>query len=537
MSLILALLAALVAPLAAAEQADLLIRNARLHTAGPAGSTSGDLAVKGSIILAVGGDLSGMAGAATRVIDARGRAVLPGIVDAHGHLRGLGERMETLDLTKAGSASQAAEAVARAADSRRPGEWILGRGWDQTRWPGGNFPDSEPLDRAAPRNPVFLTRVDGHAAWVNRLALESADINAATKDPPGGRIVRDAAGAPAGVLVDRAMAGVRARIPPPTQEQVKARIARAAEHCVRLGLTSVHDAGVGAADIAAYEELIRERRLPLRVYAMIGGEGELWRIWLARGPLVSPWLTVRSIKLVADGALGSRGAALKEPYSDDLSNRGLMILSRTDVERVARQALARGFQVNTHAIGDRANREVLEAYGAVLGGPNSRRFRIEHAQVVSLDDIPLFARFSVIASMQATHATSDMRWAEQRLGAARIKGAYAWRRMISAGVRIANGSDFPVEDPDPIAGFHASVARGGWQLSERLTRQEALHTWTIGAAYAEFAEKSKGSLEAGKLADFVVLSRDILAVPENEITGTKVDLTVVDGVIRHEAGR
>lgn len=518
-----------------AEQADLLIRNARIYTVNPAGPIARDIAVKGETILAVGADLGALAGPKTRVIDARERAIIPGFIDAHGHMRGLGESLEVLDLRQAKSPEEAAKAVAGAVASRQPGEWILGRGWDQTRWPGGEFPDSGPLDRAAPRNPVFLTRVDGHAAWANRRALESADINAATKDPAGGRIHRDGAGRPTGVLIDRAMGVVRARIPNASPEQTKARIARAAEHCARLGLTSVHDAGVGADDIAAYQELIREGKLPVRVYAMIGGEGNLWKKWLERGPLTGPWLTVRSIKLMADGALGSRGAALKEPYSDEPAQRGLMILSRADIERVARQAVERGFQVNTHAIGDRANREVLDAYGAVLGGANGKRFRVEHAQVVSLADIPLFARFSVIASMQATHATSDMRWAEQRLGAGRVQGAYAWKRMLAAGVRVANGSDFPVEDADPIAGFHASVARGGWQLSQRMSRDEALRSWTIDAACAAFEEKTKGSLEPGKLADFVMLSRDIMRVPEAEIPRTRVQLTVTGGVIRHEA--
>lgn len=537
MSLILALLAALVGPLWGAEQADLLIRNARIYTVNPSQPLVRDLAVRGQTIAATGDDLSAWTGPATRVIDGRGRAVIPGFIDAHGHMRGLGESLEVLDLRQAKSAEDAAGMVARAAASLPAGEWIIGRGWDQTRWPGGEFPDSTPLDRSAPRNPVFLTRVDGHAAWVNQRALESADVHSATKDPAGGRIFRDARSRPSGVLIDRAMGLVRNRIPPPRFDRTKAHIARAAAHCVRLGLTSIHDAGVGADEIRAYEELVHEGKLPLRVYAMIGGEGELWRKWLGRGPLTGPWLTVRSIKLMADGALGSRGAALKEPYSDDPAQSGLMILSRAEIERVARQALAGGFQVNTHAIGDRANREVLDAYGAVLGGRNERRFRIEHAQVVASSDFSLFARYSVIASMQATHATSDMRWAGQRLGPERVRGAYAWRRMLEAGVRIANGSDFPVEDPDPIPGFHASVARAGWQLSQRMSREEALRSWTIDAAYAAFEERSKGSLEAGKLADFVMLSQDIMRVPEAVIPATRVELTVAGGVIRHEAGR
>ena len=274
---------------------------------------------------------------------------------------------------------------------------------------------------------------------------------------------------------------------------------------------------------------------------MIGGDGPLWREYLERGPETGDRLTIRSIKLVADGALGSRGAALKEPYSDEPGNTGLLILTQADIERVARQAASRGFQVNTHAIGDRANRAVLNAYASALGGPNDRRFRIEHAQVVSLEDIPLFARYSVIASVEATHATSDMRWAEARLGPKRVQGAYAWRRFLSLGVPVANGSDFPVEDPNPLWGFYAAVTRqdhqgspeGGWFPDQRMTRDEALKSWTLAGAYAAFEEKLKGSLEPGKLADFVLLTRDIMTVPPSEILETRVRMTVLGGEIVH----
>jgi predicted amidohydrolase YtcJ len=272
---------------------------------------------------------------------------------------------------------------------------------------------------------------------------------------------------------------------------------------------------------------------------MIGGEGALWRDYLRRGPEIGDRLTVRSIKLMVDGALGSRGAALLAPYSDDPGNTGLLMLQKSDIERVARDAVARGFQVNTHAIGDRGNRTVLQAYGAVLGGANDRRFRIEHAQVVALEDIPLFAKYSIIASMQSAHATSDMRWAEERVGPQRIQGAYAWRRFLALGVPVANGSDFPVEDPNPLWGFYAAITRqnhagapvGGWFPDQRMTRDEALRSWTMGGAYAAFEEKAKGSLEPGKLADFVMLSRDIMKIPAREILDTKVKMTVVGGEV------
>ncbi len=535
MSAILALFAAYFAQGSPAERADLLIRNARIHTGDPAAPVARDMAIRGETIAAVGQDLAAWAGPGTRTIDAGGRTVVPGFIDSHGHVRGLGESLASLDFKGSASAEAAAAMVAREAAGRKPGDWIVGRGWDQTRWPGSAFPAADALDRAAPRTPVYLTRVDGHAAWVNRRAVEASDINAATPDPAGGRIHRDGKGSATGVLVDRAMRLVSARIPAAGPEQIQAFLSRGARECVRLGLTSVHDAGVGAAEIAAYEKLIAVGAMPVRIYAMIGGDGELWRSHLKSGPRTGSRLTVRSIKLMADGALGSRGAAMKEPYSDDPGNRGLTVTAKQTIERVAKEAVDRGFQVNTHAIGDRANRDVLDAYAAALGGRNDRRFRVEHAQVVSLADIPLFARYSVIASMQATHATSDMRWAEARVGPDRIEGAYAWRRFLDAGVRIANGSDFPVENANPIEGFHAAVARGGWRLSQRMTREEALRSFTADAAYAAFEERVKGRLMPGMLADFAILSGDILSIPEPEIPRVKVLTTVVGGRVEYEA--
>ena len=483
-----------------------------------------------------------MAGPRTQVIDAAGATLIPGFIDSHAHMMGLGSELENLDFRGAATIGAIAAAVRRDAAKRRPGEWIQGRNWDQTNW-GGQFPTAAELSEAAPGHPVFLQRVDGHAAWVNQRAMEIAGITAATADPPGGRILRDGAGNPTGVLIDRAQGLVASRIPKPTDAQVQRMLSRAAAECARLGLTTVHDAGISRQELDAYRALIRKGRLPIRIYAMIGGPGELWREYLRRGPEIDPQLTVRSIKLISDGALGSRGAALKEPYSDDPGNCGLLMLTREQIEAVARDAVAHGFQVNTHAIGDRANRTVLDAYGAVLKGQNDRRFRIEHAQVVSLEDIPLFARYSILPSMQATHATSDMRWAEQRLGRERLQGAYAWQRFLALGLPVPDGSDFPVEEPDPLPGYYAAVPgqdrngapERGWFPEQRFSRDQALKSWTLDGAYAAFEEREKGSIEPGKLADLVLLSKDILEVPPKEILTAKVIMTLVGGkVVYHQ---
>jgi len=537
MFLILFLLAAVVS----AQDADLIVTNAHIYTVDPALPSARALAVKDGRFLAVGDDVSEHRGPGTRVIDAGGAAVTPGFIDSHAHMAGLGRSLRILDLRDAASVEDVLAKVRQAAAGAPPGAWIQGRGWDQTRWPGRRFPNADQLSSAAPDHPVYLTRVDGHAAWVNRKALELAGITAATPDPAGGKIHRDASGRPTGILVDRAQALVGKLVPSPTAETVQEDLERAARLCARLGITTVHDAGVGAVEIEAYRELIKAGRLPIRIYAMIGGAGELWKEYLKRGVEVGDRLTVRSIKLMADGALGSRGAALLAPYADDPDNSGLLILTRSEIERIARQAVVHGFQVNTHAIGDRANRVVLEAYGAVLGGSNDRRFRIEHAQVVALGDFELFRRYSVIPSMQATHATSDMRWAEDRLGKERIRGAYAWRRFLELGLPVANGSDFPVEDPNPLWGFYAAITRedrsgrpaGGWMPEHRMTREEALKSWTWDGAYAAFEENRKGSITPGKLADFVIWSRDIMRIAPAEILETKARMTVVGGEIVH----
>jgi predicted amidohydrolase YtcJ len=525
-----------------AQPADLLIENAKIYTGNPKQPVANSLASIGERIVYVGDADPRWAGPRTRRLNLNGATVVPGFIDSHGHMAGLGSMLKSLNFRRAGSVAAIVAQVRQAAAAAPNRQWIVGRAWDQTEW-GGEFPTADQLDEAAPRHPVFLKRVDGHAAWVNRRALEIADINSSTPDPEGGRILRDTSGKPTGILIDKAQALVERKIPARTPQEIEEAIAAAARECARLGITGVHDAGLGVRELEAYRRLIANNDLPVRIYAMIGGAGALWQEYLARGPEIGPKLTVRSIKLMSDGAMGSRGAAFLKPYADDSANSGLLILSRKEIEEVARQGVARGFQVNTHAIGDRANRTVLEAYAAVLRGKNDKRFRIEHAQVIVPEDLRLFESNSVIASIQSAHATSDMRWAEARLGKDRLEGAWLARSFLRSGVPIANGSDFPVEDANPLRGFYAAVARQdedgqppqGFLPAERLTREQALRSWTWAGAYAAFEEKDKGTLEAGKLADFVVLSADILTVPAPEILEAQVRMTVLGGQVVYSA--
>jgi len=518
-----------------AQTVDLAIVNAHIYTGDPAHPVVSSIAVSGGKIVSVEQPVI----KARTTVDARGATIIPGLIDSHTHMQGLGDSLENIDLRGITSEAQAVAIVHDAVKDHKPGEWIRGRAWDQNLFEDKQFPTKEALSKAAPDNPVALTRVDGHALWVNQKALDLADVNGSTPDPPGGKIIRTANGQPAGVLVDRAQGLVSAKIPKPTAEQVERRLARAAKECARLGMTSVHDAGVTPADLDAYRTLIKQNRLPVRVNAMIGGIGPLWEEYKKRGPEIGSFLTVRSIKLYADGALGSRGAALLAPYADDPNNVGLLITDEPTIRQVAIDAVAKGFQVATHAIGDRGNRTVLNAYAAALKGPNDKRFRIEHAQVIAPEDFAKFKEYSIIASMQPTHATSDMAWAGTRLGPERVKGAYAWQTLIKLGVKFASGSDFPVENPNPIWGFYSAIARqdhagmpaAGWFPDQRLTREEALASWTKGGAYAAFEEKSKGVLAPGMLADFIFLSADIMKIPEAEVWKVHVTKTILNGEI------
>jgi predicted amidohydrolase YtcJ len=484
--------------------------------------------------------------AAANVVDMTGATILPGLTDAHGHLYGLGLALDVVRLSDATSYEEVVERVRQRAATTPLGEWILGRGWDQNDWPSKEFPTAAPLDAAVPGRPVWLRRVDGHAALANTAAMRAAGITAATPDPPGGRIVRDPNGQPTGVFVDAAMDLIEKIVPPVTHEQRKRRVLRAAETIAANGLTEIHDAGADGETIAVIRELIDEHQFPIRVYSMISDDGSLVADWIQRGPLVGYGgkLTVRSVKMYADGALGSRGAALLAPYSDDPSNRGLEISSTEHLADVARRAKRAGFQANTHAIGDRGVRNTIEAYESA-GVTAGDRFRIEHLQVVAPEDFRRLARAGIIASMQPTHATSDMYWAEARVGPERIGGAYAWRAVLNAGGRIALGSDFPVEEVNPWFGIYAAVTRkdqknwpaGGWRPSERLTLAEAIRGFTKDAAWAAFEEKSRGTIEPGKLADFTIVEGNPYTMAADDLHKVRVRQTIVGGEVVHSAAR
>ncbi len=520
--------------------AELVLENAKVMTLAAAPWAEA-VAVKDGRIAYVG-DRAGLApwiGAATKRLDLKGHLVLPGLVDAHVHVEGMGTARESLDLVGAASLDEALARVAVRAKAAPADEWLLGRGWDQNDWPGKTFPTAADLDRVAPDRPVMLVRVDGHATWVNSRALALAGITKDTADPAGGRIMRDAGGAATGVLIDAASSLVERHVPPPTREQRKRRLRAGLEVAAAGGLTAVHDAGVDLEAVALYEELLKEGPLPARVHVMLRADA-----FLAAGPglqarhgLGDGQLHVHAIKAMADGALGSRGAWLLAPYSDEPGTRGLPMLKPEPFAALLKDAASRGFQVNTHAIGDAANRFVLDAYAATFGpaGGARHRWRVEHAQVLDPKDVPRFAALGVVPSMQPTHCTSDMYWAGTRLGPDREKYAYLWQTFRAAGVPVAFGSDAPVEAVDVIPGLHAAVTRqdakgwpeGGWHPKERLGFADAVAAFSRDAAWAAFDEKETGTIEVGKRADFTVLDKDVS--DGRDVLAAKIATTIVSG--------
>ncbi len=478
---------------------------------------------------------------AAEVVDLAGAHVFAGMTESHGHFVGYGAALEQVDLGDAASLDEVVARVRQAAAKLAPGAWVLGRGWDQNLWPDQHFPTNHTLSAAVADHPVLLRRVDGHAALANARALAAAGITSATPDPPGGRIVRDAAGQPTGVLLDTAEELLDRAVPAPTAADIERRVLLAGRRLTEFGLTEIHDAGTTAPELAVLRALHAAGRLPLRVYVMLAtNDDDFLDGELAAGPRVSRdgMLAVRAVKLFADGALGSRGALLSAPYSDDPSTRGLEVTPEARLADVVRRAARAGFQPCIHAIGDAAVTRVLDIYERELGvRGDALRPRVEHAQTVRPEDVPRFAQEGAIASVQPVHCTSDMPWAPARLGETRLPWAYRWRSLLEAGARLCLGSDVPVASPDPRLGMWAAVTRrtpegtppGGWNPAERLSPAEALAGYTNWAAYAAFEEDWRGSIAPGYAADLTVLDRDPTAGAPAAILQTKVLRTVVAG--------
>jgi predicted amidohydrolase YtcJ len=525
-------------------QQNTLIHNARIYTI-DRGYSNAD-----SMVFSSGGEIRFVGNVEpmremfpdAKQIDLQGKTIIPGLIDSHAHLAGLALSLAQAQLQGTTSKDDVIRKLREHEAGLSEGDWLLGRGWDQNDWPVQEFPSSAELDQAFPDRPVWLRRIDGHAAWGNSAALAMADQDLSGEwQPRGGHIYRDEKGQASGVLVDGAMNLVNKAVPEMSQELMEASLDLALQQMVSLGLTGVHEAGASLQVLAWYQQRIKDGKFPTRVYAMTNGAGETLD-WLCENGAVideSGRLFMHSVKLYIDGALGSRGAALLEDYADDAGNSGLLFMPPKELEAMVDKALGCGFQVGIHAIGDRGNRVALDALEASIARhpDNPGRHRVEHAQVLTATDIPRFSQLGIIAAMQPTHATSDMYWAEERLGSGRVQYAYAWRSLLDSGARLALGSDFPVEQVNPMLGIHAAVTRqdiknwpeGGWYPGEVLTREEAIRGFTLDAAYAGFMEKNVGSLEPGKRADFIVLDRDIMKVDAAEIPSIKVLQTWLDG--------
>jgi predicted amidohydrolase YtcJ len=473
-----------------------------------------------------------------------GKFVLPGLTDAHAHVYSQGFLTSSLNLLGAESVDAAVERIAEFASARRTG-WILGRGWNQVLWPVQEFPTAADIDAVVADRPVWLRRIDGHAGWANTRALTIAGIDENTADPVGGKIVRDENGKATGVLIDNAMALIEKHVPNPTRSEMRDAYASAIDSLLALGITGVHDAGISKTEAEVYLSMADDGDLKMRIYAMLSDTGA--NLDAFDEPIRAygnDHLDIASVKLYSDGALGSRGAAMIDPYDDDPENRGLPFYTQEELDGFVRKANDKGFQVGIHAIGDLGNRMALDAFERAQGGkPSPLRNRVEHAQIIALDDISRFSELGVVASMQPVHATSDMNMAEDRVGPQRIKGGYAWRRLLDSGAVLAAGSDFPVELPNPFHGLYAAVARqdrqglpeDGWYADQAMTRAEALHSFTLAAAFAAHQENRLGSLEPGKWADFIVVDRDYFAVPVGEVDDIRVLQTWVGGQLVYDA--
>ncbi|GAB2951802.1 amidohydrolase [Hymenobacter coalescens] len=517
--------------------ADLLVYNATVYPVDSAFTKAQALAVQDGRVVFVGStDEARRRFKAGREVDAGGKFIYPGFYDAHCHFYRYALGLRDANLVGTGSWNEVLKGL-RAQRRRYPqAAWLTGRGWDQNDWPGKQFPTKDSLDRQFPDVPVFIIRVDGHAALVNQKALDLAGVTARTPIS-GGVIERDAQGRLTGLLVDNAVDLVSAKIPEPTPAEAAKLLLQAQQECVELGLTSLADAGLEPAQIERIDSLQQARQLKVRLDAMISASPANVTYYLKKGPYRTDRLTVNSFKVYADGALGSRGACLLHPYADRPKQTGFLLSSVQEYRQLAQRLAASPFQMNTHAIGDSANRLLLDIYGEVLRGQTDRRWRIEHAQVVSAADVAKFGRYGIVPSVQPTHATSDMYWAGERLGAERLKMAYAYQDLLRATGRVALGSDFPVEYLNPLFGFHAAVARqdaknypqGGFQPENALSREAALRGMTEWAAWAAFEDDQKGTLTPGKWADFVILDRDIMTAPAAQLREAKVLSTYISG--------
>jgi len=496
-------------------------------------------------IISTGGDELLRVYADAERIDSGGKFMLPGLTDAHAHLYSQGFLAISLDLAGTPSLEDAVAQIGEYAKSNPRASWILGRGWNQVLWPVKEFPKASDLDPIVNDRPVWLRRIDGHAGWANSTALEIAGINDDTADPIGGKIVRDDNGKATGVLIDKALGLMDRHVPAPSKDDIRIAYLKAVESLVALGMTGMHDAGIDITQAEVLMSMADDGELDMRVYAMLSDSGENLD---AMGKPLKGYgnnrLDIQAVKLYSDGALGSRGAAMIEPYSDDVENRGLPFYTQAALDSFVQKANDMGFQVGIHAIGDLGNRMALDAFEKAQGGRRSPlRNRIEHSQIIALEDIPRFAELGVIAAMQPIHATSDMNMAEDRIGPERILGGYAWRRLLDTGAIIASGSDFPVEKPNPFLGLYAAVTRqdysgmpeGGWYKDQALTRAEALHSFTLAAAFAAHQENRLGSLEPGKWADFIIVDRDYFEIPAAEIDDIQVLQTWVGGQLVFDA--
>ena len=520
-----------------------IYRNGRIYTNDPASPWAAAMLVRGEEILAVGDDdeVSALAESGAKTVDLEKHFVMPGFNDAHVHIGGAGQDWIAVRLNGVKSVAELQKRLAEGVAQHKEGEWITGGGWDHTFWPDKKFPNRQQLDQVSPKNPVILTHISGHVAVANSLALQLAGINKATPSPAGGEIEKDASGEPTGMLKEGAAMGlVDSKIPPPSVEQRRRGIELALADVAQHGVTSVQDNSAWE-DFLTYRAIKNDGKLTARITEWLPFPAPLAKLEQLRrdGGTSDPWLRTGALKMVTDGALGSRTAAMLAPYSDDAATSGIMTMQPEKLRALAIERDKAGFQLNFHAIGDRANRVALDVFEAVAraNGPRDRRDRIEHAQVVAAPDFPRLARLQVIASMQPSHQTSDMRWAEQRVGPERVKGAYAWATMEKFGIRLAFGTDYDVEPITPFRGLYACVTRelpeagpqGGWQPQEKISLDDCIRAYTSGSAYGEFMEGKKGELKPGEFADFIVLSKDLSKVAPSEYAGTKVLRTVVGG--------